>query len=101
VRYAISGAMSLPPQVAAHWERLTGGLLIEGYGMTEASPVVLGNPLSPERRPGALGLPFPGTRIRVVAPEDPTVDVPAGEVGELIVHGPQVFAGYLADPAAT
>ena len=101
VRYAISGAMSLPPQVAAHWERLTGGLLIEGYGMTEASPVVLGNPLSPERRPGALGLPFPGTRIRVVDPEDPTVDVPAGEVGELIVHGPQVFAGYWADPAAT
>ena len=101
VRYAISGAMSLDTKVAAHWERLTGGLIIEGYGMTETSPVVLGNPLGPERRPGALGLPFPGTRIRVVDPEEPTVDVADGQVGELVVAGPQIFAGYWQDPEAT
>lgn len=101
VRYAISGAMALDGVVAATWERLTGGLIIEGYGMTETSPVALGNPLGPDRRPGALGLPFPGTEVRVVDPEEPTVDVPDGEVGELLVRGPQVFAGYWADAAAT
>lgn len=101
VRFAISGAMSLDPEVAAHWERVTGGLIIEGYGMTETSPVALGNPLSPERRPGALGLPFPGTEIRVVDPEEPDVEVPTGEVGELLIRGPQVFAGYWDNPEAT
>ncbi|MBD8062572.1 AMP-binding protein [Oceanitalea stevensii] len=101
VRFSISGAMSLAPEVAAHWERVTGGLIIEGYGMTETSPVALGNPLSPQRRPGALGLPFPGTEIRVVDPEEPTVEVPTGEVGELLIRGPQVFAGYWDNPEAT
>ncbi|WP_324650717.1 AMP-binding protein [Georgenia sp. H159] len=101
VRFAISGAMALDPEVAAHWERVTGGLIIEGYGMTETSPVALGNPLSPERRPGALGLPFPATEIRVVDPEEPATDVPDGEVGELLIRGPQVFAGYWQDPDAT
>ena len=103
LRYAISGAMSLDPQVARRWEEATGGLVIEGYGMTESSPVALGNPFGPERRPGTLGIPFPGTRIRVVDPdlveEDPDApDVPDGEVGELLVHGPQVFGGYLDAP---
>lgn len=106
LRYAISGAMSLDPQVAQRWEEATGGLVIEGYGMTETSPVALGNPFGPERRPGTLGIPFPGTRIRVVDPdlveEDPDApDVPDGEVGELLVHGPQVFGGYLDAPEET
>lgn len=101
VRFAISGAMSLDGEVARAWEELTGGLIIEGYGMTETSPVVLGNPLSPQRRPGALGLPFPGTEIRVVDPEEPGTEVPTGEIGELLVRGPQVFAGYWQNPQAT
>ena len=103
LRYALSGAMSLDPAVAQRWEEATGGLVIEGYGMTECSPVALGNPFGPERRPGTLGVPFPGTRIRIVDPElveeDPDApDVPDGEVGELLVHGPQVFGGYLDAP---
>ena len=106
LRYAISGAMSLDPQVALRWEEATGGLVIEGYGMTESSPVALGNPFGPERRPGTLGIPFPGTRIRVVDPDlvddDPDApDVPDGEVGELLIHGPQVFSGYLDAPEET
>lgn len=100
-RYAISGAMSLPAEVASHWERVTGGLIIEGYGMTEASPVLLGNPVGPSRRPGSLGLPYPGTEVRVVDPEDPGTDVEIGEVGELIARGPQVFAGYWGHPEET
>ncbi len=97
-RYAISGGMALPAETAARWERLTGGLVVEGYGMTETAPVVLGSPLSPARRPGALGLPFPSTDVRVVDPQDPTRDV---EEGELLVCGPQVFAGYWQRPDET
>lgn len=101
VRQAISGAMALSPETAAAWEEVTGGLLVEGYGMTETSPVALGSPLSEARRPGTLGLPFPSTRMRVVDPEDPARDVPAGERGELLLHGPQVFAGYWQRPEDT
>ena len=94
VRFAISGAMSLPVSTVTRWEEATGGLLVEGYGMTESSPVALGNPIGPSRRPGTVGVPFPSTEIRVVDPEHPDVDRPAGEAGELLLRGPQVFQGY-------
>jgi long-chain acyl-CoA synthetase len=100
-RYAISGAMALPAATADRWERLTGGLVIEGYGMTETSPVALGSPLSPDRIPGALGLPFPSTDVRIVSQEDPTQDVLPGESGELLIRGPQVFQGYWNRPEET
>ncbi|MBI9115368.1 AMP-binding protein [Sanguibacter sp. YZGR15] len=93
-RYAICGAMPLPASTAAAWEDVTGGLAIEGYGMTETSPVSVGNPLSEARRPGSLGLPFPSTWIRVVDQDDPHREVATGERGELLVSGPQVFSGY-------
>ncbi|MBF0687847.1 MAG: AMP-binding protein [Cellulomonas sp.] len=99
--YAISGAMALPRATAERWERVTGGIVSEGYGMTETSPVALGNPLSPDRRPGSLGLPFPSTHIRVVDQEDPTRDVATGEQGELLISGPQVFQGYWKRPEET
>lgn len=98
---AISGSMALPRETAAAWEELTGGLVIEGYGMTETSPVALGSPLDERRRPGALGLPFPSTQIRIVDPEDPTRDVAPGERGELLIAGPQVFDGYWQRPEET
>jgi len=101
VRFAISGAMSLPVTTVQHWEEATGGLLVEGYGMTETSPVALGNPMGRTRRPGTVGVPFPSTEIRVVDPEDPSVDMPAGERGELLVRGPQVFQGYWGRPGDT
>ncbi|WP_279367005.1 long-chain-fatty-acid--CoA ligase [Microbacterium testaceum] len=101
VRFAISGAMSLPVATVDRWEAATGGLLVEGYGMTESSPVALGNPIGPSRRPGTVGVPFPSTDIRVVDPEDPTVDRPLGETGELLLRGPQVFQGYWNRPSDT
>lgn len=101
VRVALSGAMPLPATLVDRWERLTGGLLVEGYGMTETSPIALGNPLAPTRRPGSVGLPFPSTEIRVVDPEEPGVDRPPGQPGELLIRGPQVFSGYWNAPAAT
>jgi long-chain acyl-CoA synthetase len=94
IRFAISGAMSLPVATVKRWEEETGGLLVEGYGMTEASPIALGNPIGPTRRPGSVGVPFPSTEIRVVDPADPFVDRAEGEAGELLVRGPQVFQGY-------
>lgn len=98
IRIALAGAMSLDGEVARRWEETTGGLIIEGYGMTEASPVLVGNPTSPQRRPGTLGIAFPNTDIRIVDQEDPSVDVAPGEKGELIAKGPQIFAGYLDAP---
>jgi len=101
IRYAISGAMALPPEVVQMWEAVTGGLLVEGYGMTEASPIALGNPAAPTRRPGTVGVPFPSTEIRIVDPDEPSRDLPTGEPGELLIRGPQVFAGYWNRPEET
>jgi long-chain acyl-CoA synthetase len=100
-RYSISGAMPLPFETAERWERLTGGLVVEGYGMTECSPVALGNPLSDQRVPGSLGIPFPSTEIRIADPEDPSRDAAEGDSGELLIRGPQVFAGYWNRPGET
>ena len=101
IRFAISGAMSLPVSTVELWESATGGLLVEGYGMTESSPVALGNPIGPSRRPGTVGVPFPSTTIRVVDPADPTIDRGFGEEGELLLSGPQVFQGYWNKPDET
>ncbi|KRC87417.1 long-chain fatty acid--CoA ligase [Terrabacter sp. Root85] len=100
-RFAISGAMALPRETLELWEDVTGGLLVEGYGLTETSPVALGNPIGSDRRPGAVGVPFPSTDIRVVDPEDPTRDLAPGERGELLIRGPQVFGGYWGRPEET
>lgn len=94
IGYALCGAMPIDKELADAWEDATGGLLVEGYGMTEASPIILGCPLAQTRRRGALGIPFPSTEIRIVDPENPDNDVPEGEVGELLARGPQVFTGY-------
>ncbi len=93
-KYCISGAMALPDATVELWESVSGGLLVEGYGMTEASPVCLGNPFASSRRPGTIGIPFPSTSMRVVDANDPDRDVAPGERGELLIKGPQVFQGY-------
>ena len=101
IRFAISGAMPLTTQTLELWESTTGGLLVEGYGMTETSPVAIGNPIGLSRRPGAVGVPFPNTEIRVVDPADPTQDREPGARGELLLRGPQVFGGYWGKPDET
>ncbi|WEG10718.1 long-chain-fatty-acid--CoA ligase [Microbacterium horticulturae] len=98
VVYSISGAMTLTPAIVGRWEDLAGSMLNEGYGMTETSPVALANPFSDVRKIGAIGIPFPSTDIRVVDPEQPTREVAQGEVGELLIAGPQVFGGYWNRP---
>ncbi|WOQ70574.1 long-chain-fatty-acid--CoA ligase [Microbacterium limosum] len=98
---AISGAMALPHELVVPFEAATGGYLVEGYGLSECSPVLMANPVAENRVPGTVGLPLPGTECRVVDPDDPTRDVDAGEAGELLVRGPQVFGGYYGKPEET
>ncbi|CAN5470713.1 long-chain-fatty-acid--CoA ligase [soil metagenome] len=101
IEIAISGAMPLSASVVEPGEQLTGGTLVEGYGLSETSPVLMANPVGPTRRAGTVGLPLPNTEIRVVDPENPTVDRKPGDEGELIVRGPQVFSGYWKKPDET
>jgi long-chain acyl-CoA synthetase len=100
-RFCISGAMNLPDSVVDLWESVSGGLLVEGYGMTESSPVAMGNPFHPTRRTGTIGVPFPSTLMKVVDQDDPTREVGVGEPGELLLSGPQVFQGYWNNPDET
>ncbi|HWP40587.1 MAG TPA: AMP-binding protein, partial [Tepidisphaeraceae bacterium] len=96
----ISGAAPLTQAVAERFERLTGSRVIEGYGLSEASPVTHAN-LPGRCRYGSIGIPLPDTRCRVADPDDPTRDVPQGEPGELLIAGPQIMSGYFANPQET
>lgn len=100
-RVAISGAMALPHELVVPFEASTGGYLVEGYGLSECSPVLMANPVAENRVPGTVGLPLPGTECRVVDPDEPTRDVEPGGRGELLVRGPQVFTGYYGKPEET
>lgn len=101
IKWSLCGAMPLSQTLARQWEEVTQGMVIEGYGMSETSPVIAGVPLAAHRRHGALGLVFPSTDIRLVDLEDPTRDVEDGTPGEIIVKGPQIFNGYLDAPQET
>jgi long-chain acyl-CoA synthetase len=96
----LSGAASLPAPLVERFEALTGGCLVEGYGLTETSPLTHGNPIHGERRVGSIGLPVPGTDARVVDLASGE-ELPAGSDGELEVRGPQVMLGYWNRPAET
>ena len=101
IRSCLSGAGALPAPVAERFRSLTGATVAEGYGLTEASPVVAGNPLDGSARPGTIGVPLPDTECRIVDLEDPRRVLPAGEQGELQVRGPQVMLGYRNRPDET
>lgn len=96
----ISGAAALPLEVQERFEKLTGGKLIEGYGLTEAAPVTHANNIWELRKAGSVGIPIPDTEARIVHPES-GVDVEPGDIGEVIVRGPQVMAGYWRRPEET
>ena len=93
------GGMALQRNVAERWLKLTGCPLIEGYGMSETSPVVTGNRVDITEFTGTIGLPFPSTEVAIL--NDDGVEVPLGEPGEIAVRGPQVMAGYWQRPDET
>ncbi|AHI05842.1 long-chain fatty-acid-CoA ligase [Bdellovibrio bacteriovorus W] len=99
MKIAVAGAMTLQKSVAERWMKMTKAVIVEGYGLTEASPVVSCNPIDGTDRVGTIGLPFPSTDIKLV--NDQNVEVPMGEPGELICKGPQVMKGYWNQPEET
>ena len=99
VKFSLGGGMAVQRSVAERWYKLTGHVLLEGYGLTECSPIVSVNPPQLEQYNGSIGLPLPSTDIRLV--DDDGVDVAPGEAGEMLVKGPQVMVGYLNRPEAT
>lgn len=101
IRACLSGAAPLPVEVQEEFESITGGKLVEGYGLSEASPVTHANPLEGMRKPGSIGMPLPSTEVKIVDVEDRTRELPIGEVGELAVRGPQVMQGYWNMPDET
>jgi long-chain acyl-CoA synthetase len=102
VTACISGAAPLPTAVAERFAQITNGaILVEGYGLTEASPCTHANPLHGVRKPGAIGLPLPDTDCKIVDLENPERALGPGERGELCVRGPQVMLGYWNRPEET
>jgi long-chain acyl-CoA synthetase len=100
IRLCISGASALPVEVQRKFEALTGGRLVEGYGLTETSPVTHVNPLDDPRknRPGSIGIPVSDTEAKIVDLESGEHDLPPDKAGELVIRGPQVMMGYWNKP---
>jgi long-chain acyl-CoA synthetase len=101
IRACVSGSAPLPPATKREFERLSGGKLLEGFGMSEAPTASHCNPLQGENRAGSIGLPLPDMDMRIVSLDDGVTDVPVGEVGELIMTGPQLMVGYHGMPTET
>ncbi|MGQ9848516.1 MAG: long-chain-fatty-acid--CoA ligase [Aggregatilineaceae bacterium] len=97
----ISGSAPLPPATKRRFEELSGGVILEGFGMSEAPTASHANPVRGENRTGSIGLPFPDMEVRIVDLDDGVTDMPVGEIGELIMHGPQLMRGYHGMPTET
>ena len=94
LNFCISGSAPLPLSTKETFERLTGASVREGFGMSEAPTATHANPIYKENRPGSIGLPLPEMDMRIVSLEDGETDLPVGEVGELLMAGPNVMVGY-------
>jgi long-chain acyl-CoA synthetase len=99
LKFSLGGGMAVQRPVAERWQQVTGGLLLEGYGLTECCPTVTVNPPQLKAYKGSIGMPVPSTDIKLV--DDEGNEVPMGEAGEMYVKGPQVMLGYLNRPEAT
>jgi long-chain acyl-CoA synthetase len=101
IRIINSGSASLPVELIQSFEKKTGAVMYEGYGLSEASPTTHSNPRSGQRKPGSVGIPLPGTEAKIVDLETGTRTVKIGETGELVIRGPQVMKGYWNMPDET
>lgn len=94
IEACVSGSAPLPPAIQDKFQKLTGGKLVEGYGLSEASPIVAVNPIYGTVKTGSIGLPFPDTEVRIVDPQTGEIITAPERIGELVVKGPQVMQGY-------
>jgi long-chain acyl-CoA synthetase len=101
IKVCLSGAMALPQRVQEKFEGLSGGRLIEGYGMTETGPLTHANPIHGKRKVGSIGLPVSDTEAKIVSLEDGETEMATGESGEICVKGPQLMLGYWHRPDET
>jgi long-chain acyl-CoA synthetase len=101
INFCVAGGAPLPVEVREEFMRNTGCTLVEGYGLSEASPVVAANPIIGANKGGSIGLPMPESRILLLSLDDHVTEVPRGEKGELCVTGPQVMLGYWNKPLET
>ena len=101
LRICMSGGAALPVEVRQKFEAITGGKLVEGYGLTETSPVTHINPPTGSPKTGSIGLPIADTEVRIMDPETGTREMPLGEIGEIAMRGPQVMKGYWNKPEET
>jgi len=101
LKVAISGAGPLMHEVQEQFERLTQARIVEGYGLSEASPVTHANPIFGKRKISSIGLPWPDTEARIVDIESGKRTLQVGEIGELVIRGPQVMKGYWNKPEET
>jgi long-chain acyl-CoA synthetase len=100
IELCVSGAAPLPAELQQKFESITGAKILEGYGLTETSPVTHGNPFFGKRKKGSVGLPYPDTQVRIIDLETGE-DVPLGQEGEVLLKGPQVMKGYWNRPEET
>ncbi len=101
LKFCLSGGAALPIEVKQQFEAITGCKVVEGYGLSETSPVATCNPLDGPVKPGSIGLPLPGTILSLRDLADRTKEVPQGEKGEICIKGPQVMLGYYKRPEET
>ena len=101
IRACVSGSSPLPPAVQEKFQQVTGGKLVEGYGLSECSPIVTVTPIYGTVKPGSIGVPIADTQVKIVDPQTGAEITTSGEIGELLVKGPQVMQGYWNNPAET
>jgi long-chain acyl-CoA synthetase len=101
LKFCFSGGAPLPVEVKKKFEGASGCALVEGYGLSETSPVATANPLAGSTKSGSIGVPIPATRLSIRSLDDPAKEMPLGENGELCIAGPQIMKGYWQRPKET
>ena len=101
VKGCFSGSAPLPLEVINNFQEITGSIIVEGFGLTESTPVTHINPFNGQRKPGSIGLPLSDTECKIVDLKNSDIEMKTGEPGELLIRGPQVMKGYLNKPEAT
>jgi long-chain acyl-CoA synthetase len=101
IKLCFSGAAALMAETRKRFEELTGGVIVEGYSLTEAQMAVIANPVRGEKKLGSIGMPLPDIQVRILDSDDGRTPVAPGEVGEIVINAPQLMVGYWDRPAET